>query len=517
MHLPSSLVFSLVCSLASVSVNAQTDETWPYQTFKSEPSLQPPSLEITKSGPTAPGYIFFDQNGQLGHNYSLFIMTDENELVWQGELGDLTGFKTQTLDGKPVLTYYTGATFSEPLGFGYGVVEILDDSYEHLYTVTINGTTENWVALGGANLTFLDEYQWYLDMHEALITPEGTLLVTANNVSQIDLTSVGGPADGWIIDSLFYEIDIKTNEILFRWSHLAHLDQIPLTDVLSVYPLDDLGQNQTVPWGPFHINSVEKFADGSYLIDSRHYCAFFKIAKDGSVEWTLQGRTGGDFTLGTDLSFCYQHDARIHAEDGNKLLISIYNNDNSGTVSGVNQTSGLFISVNTDSFVANMTQEFIDPNEAIYSKSQGNMQVLENKNVLMGYGSTPKFKEFNANGSVVMDARFGYVEYSVFSYRIFRQEWVGNPKTAPKVFACKDTATNQTEVYMSWNGATEHQSWNVYASATEENLSLAATVAKSGFETVAKIGGWAEYVSVEALGLNTTSKMSTVVSALTEC
>jgi hypothetical protein len=114
------------------------------------------------------------------------------------------------------------------------------------------------------------------------------MLVTAINVTKFDLTSIGGPEDGWIADSLFYEIDVKTNEVLFRWSSLAHLDEIPLEDVVQFYPLDDLGTNQTYPYGYFHINAVDKFQDGSYLISSRFYCSIFKISANGSVEWTLQ-------------------------------------------------------------------------------------------------------------------------------------------------------------------------------------------------------------------------------------
>lgn len=48
------------------------------------------------------------------------------------------------------------------------------------------------------------------------------------------------------------------------------------------------GHNSSAPYGYFHINSVEKFNDGSYLISSRYYCSLFKITKDGSVDWTLQ-------------------------------------------------------------------------------------------------------------------------------------------------------------------------------------------------------------------------------------
>jgi hypothetical protein len=256
--------------------------SWPWQTFKSEPSLQPPALQITKNGTTHPGYLFFTQDGSYGHNYSRFIMTDDGELVYQAGYGEYTDFRTQELDGKAVLSFFDGITFSEPNGWGYGVLEIQDDSYQSIYNVTINGTGLN--TLGSFDR---ENLQSWFDMHEATMTSEGTILATLYNVTQTDLTSVGGPEDGWLADCLFYEVDIKTNEIIHRWSAIEHKDEIPLIDALPTYPLKDYGQNSSFPWGPFHINTVNKLDDGSWLISSRHYCSVFLLHPNGTVAWTL--------------------------------------------------------------------------------------------------------------------------------------------------------------------------------------------------------------------------------------
>lgn len=256
-------------------------DTWPYQTFKSS-SLEPPNLKITKSGPTSPGYLFFDQSWSA-HQYGVFIMSDDNELVWQSPRGDLHDFRMQTLDGKPVLTFWNGLGVPEPFGWGYGLIQILDQNYESIYNVTV--TDDNYQALGSINSTGF--YSW-LDMHEGTITADGTMLATGYNVTRADLSAVGGPRNGWVADSLFYEIDIKTNEILYRWSALDHIDEITLEAVQEFYPIKDWGKNYSAPYGYFHINSVDKFADGSYLISSRYYSSLFRIATDGSVDWTLQ-------------------------------------------------------------------------------------------------------------------------------------------------------------------------------------------------------------------------------------
>lgn len=277
-------LLALTSALSVGSAAAADNTTWPYQVYQSSPN-EPPSLNITKHGATSPGYLFFSQTGLGAHNYSVFIMTDDNELVWQHGYGLFANFRVQQFQGKPVLTFFQGVELPEPWGFGFGNVQILDQAYESVYNVTVESGER--IQTPGLNTT---GWLSYIDMHEAIITPDDTMLITVNNVTQANLSSVGGPEDGWIVDSLFYEVDIKTNTTLYRWSHLDHLDQIPLTDALAYYPLEDLGRNQSYPWGPFHINSVEKFTDGSYLISSRFYCSIFKIGLNGSVEWTLNVR-----------------------------------------------------------------------------------------------------------------------------------------------------------------------------------------------------------------------------------
>lgn len=269
----------------ALSVCGQTEDAWPWQSYRSF-DLEPPSLHVTRSGAaTSPGYLFFNQNGPAAHNYSLFIMSEENELIWQSRFGGYSAYSPQTFRGEPVLVFMNGVSFSEPYGFGYGLIMILDNTYTSIYNVSLTQRDGNFNAFGGFDESLL--YSW-IDMHEAHITPEGTMLVCMYNVTQMDLRPVGGPKDGWITDSLFYEIDIETDKILFQWSAMNHLDQIPLSDVTKFYPAEDNGKNETIPWGYFHINSVDKFDDGSYLISARYTCAVYKIAPDGSVQWTFQ-------------------------------------------------------------------------------------------------------------------------------------------------------------------------------------------------------------------------------------
>jgi hypothetical protein len=229
----------------------------------------------------------------------------------------------------------------------------------------------------------------------------------------------------------------------------------------------------------------------------------------------LQGYTGGDFTLENGLSFCYQHDARIHpSRSPNTTTISLFNNDNSAVVSHVNQTTGIFLSIDESAMTATLLQELADPNDVIYSVSQGNMEVLPSGNSVMGYGSVPTLKEYDQDGNVVLSVSWGEAE-KVQSYRAYKAEWVGKPSTKPDVYACK--ASNGTEVFMSWNGATEVHAWTVFGGASNGSLSEVSSVEKTGFETKAVVGQKLGFVRVEASGKEIETGVSNIAAVSETC
>ncbi|KAJ6143151.1 hypothetical protein N7471_002604 [Penicillium samsonianum] len=272
----------------------------------------------------------------------------------------------------------------------------------------------------------------WIDMHENTMASDGTMLVTGYNVTQTDLSSVGGPKNGWIADSLFYEIDVNTNEILFRWSALEHVDQIPLKVVQPFYPIRDWGHSSSSPYGYFHINSVDKFQDGTYISSSRYYCS---LDTSGKFK-LLQGQTGGDFAL-NGIKFSYQHDACIHDETHDAFVLSIFDNSNSDVQNGTDHTEGILMNVNLATREVSLLQTLHDQRDEIFSTSQGNIQLLPTDHVLMGYESNPKIHEYNTNGTCVMIAQFGFDDI-VASYRAYRFPWVGVPDTLPDVFSCID-------------------------------------------------------------------------------
>lgn len=259
---------------------------WPCQSYKSS-SFNPPQLQITRNGlPLAPGLLFLSPENvtPLGgaKDVAPLIMTDDGQLVWNGPNLNATNFRATTYQGAPILTFWSGiSTAGANVGHGYGNVTFLDTSYHTILTVCpkLGLVTPDNV-----------EYQCEADLHESFVTDRGTLLVTAYNVTQADLSSLGGPTDGWIFDCLFFELNPTDGDILFRWSAIEH---VPVGE--SKFPLGSTGRNQSAPFDYFHINSVVNIGNDSYLVNSRHLWTTYLVSTTGDLIWTLQGDTGGDF------------------------------------------------------------------------------------------------------------------------------------------------------------------------------------------------------------------------------
>ena len=96
-----------------------------------------------------------------------------------------------------------------------------------------------------------------------------------------NLTSVGGPRNGVVGDSIIQEVNVATNRVVWEWSALGHL---PLRDSYATY-------QPGVPFDAFHINSIQQIPGGNLLISSRHMWAVFSInKKTGKVNWELGGK-----------------------------------------------------------------------------------------------------------------------------------------------------------------------------------------------------------------------------------
>ena len=259
---------------------------WPYQVYRSSP-FNPPQLEITTNGqPLASGFIFISPSDQTPvkatKDTAPMIMTETGQLVWHGPMVDATNFRVASYEGKSILTFWSGSKSpGANVGHGYGKVTFLDSTYNEILTVC-----PQLGIRAPDNATF----DCQADFHESFITDRNTLLVTAYNVTETDLSSIGGPVKGWVFDCLFFELDPKNGEILFRWSALEH---VPVAET-KLKLAGRGGLNQSVPFDWFHINSVENVGN-HFLVNSRHLWTTYLVTAKGDIKWTLQGDTGGDF------------------------------------------------------------------------------------------------------------------------------------------------------------------------------------------------------------------------------
>jgi hypothetical protein len=158
-------------------------------------------------------------------------------------------------------------------------VSFYDENYALLKNVTLEGSFQTFNH---------SKHPFCMDFHEEQLTNDDSLMVTSVNITTANMSSVGGPGNGWVIDGLFYEIDVATNEVLFRWSAVDSLDRNPPNDSLFplISPISGNGSSYENLRGYFHMNSVAKYGS-NYLISSRLLCTIFYIDSKGNVIWRL--------------------------------------------------------------------------------------------------------------------------------------------------------------------------------------------------------------------------------------
>jgi hypothetical protein len=219
------------------------------------------------------------------------------------------------------------------------------------------------------------------------------------------------------------------------------------------------------------INSIQPLGEDRLLINSRHtWCSYVLDRASGEVLQTIDGYEHG---------FSWAHHARAHnlTEDGD-FAMTLFDNHNMKDDKGGNFTQGLLLEVSQRNKSAKVVQKF---ETDFYADSQGSLQALEGGNFLLGGGRIPLAIEYDGAGKKMWEARFEVKERG-YSYRTFRGNWNGTPRDwDPSLVVEKGVA------YVSWNGATEVDEWNVYV-----NEVLRGIAKREGFETMVRLGGLGE-------------------------
>jgi hypothetical protein len=438
----------------------------PSQHFVSRPDLRPvPVSVLTPAHGTAPGYVFLAPKKDVAQAGPL-ILDDRGQVVWFDPLAThgVTDFRVQTYRGRRVLTWWQGRSDK---GVGNGHYVIMDRHYRRIATVRAGN------GLHG-------------DIHEFLITPRNTALITVYREVPFDLSPWGGAKQGSLDEGVVQEVDIGTGRVLFEWHSADHV-----TPSESYEPLP---KDTGAAWDYFHVNSIEPDGSGRLLVSGRHTHAVYEIAKnDGTVVWRLGGKKN-DFTPGPGTRFAWQHDAR-RLPDGTIMLF-----DNAAADPGKARSKVLVLRIDDRRRTATLVRSYVHSPQLL-STSQGNAQRLPDGHVFVGWGSRPYATEYGRTGEVLFDLRFGVGR--VDSYRAFRYTWTGLPTTRPAV--ALRAAGDRTTVYASWNGATEVASWRILAGPDAARLSPVQTVARDGFETHATLGSTAATFAVEALAADGTA------------
>jgi hypothetical protein len=433
-------------------------------TLHSRPDLSPVSVEITKAdpdpGPDADDIFITPQQGPTQNG--AMILNNKGTLVWFQPVpkGDLAAnLQVQKYDGQRVLTWWQGYSGA---GVGAGEDVIMNSSYRQVAAVQ---------AANGLSA----------DLHEFRLTPQGTALITAYYPVYWNATDVKLDAKQVVLDSVVQEIDVKTGLLLYQWDSLDH---VPLTDTY-----EGLVKSAGAPFDYFHINSVQLQNDGNLLISARNTWAAYEVSHDdGAILWTLGGRRSS-YKLGSGVEFAFQHDVRLHTDTDPTVTLF---DDGGGPPRAHPESRGMTVHLDSKNKTATLVSEDLHQ-PSLAAAFEGNVQELPGGDDFVGWGQQPYFTEYNSKGEVVFDGRFAD---SNSSYRAYRFPWIGTPAQPPAVVA--STSGSSTNMYVSWNGATQVSSWRVLAGATADALQAVLTSAKQGFESQLTIPAQ-PYVQVQAL------------------
>jgi hypothetical protein len=441
-------------SLLSAAVAAPASISQPpappnYHTYVSRPDLTPPGVSIsTATGvPTYPGepqYIFCAPRVTVGGTYpsgaqpGLMILDRFGDVIWfqpmTGAGMDPFNFRVQTYGGSPVLTWYQGT-----VGPGYSVggdYVLMDNSYSPVATVNAQGYPS--------------------DLHEFLLTPEGTALLTAYEPDSTTGLVIGHAQ----------EVDVATNSLVFDWPCYPH---VPASGSTGDY---------------FHMNSIDLWpgAERNLLISSRNTSAVYLVSRaTKQVIWKVGGEAPSFAMTGNGALFEFQHDARALLDGSG---ISVF--DDASQPSPEKNSWGKVFNVDQTAKQVTLRHQYEHTTSPIDTGSQGNCQLLPTGGHLVGFGAAAAFSEYAPSGTAVeapmiLDGRF---PVGVESYRTFMFDWVGNPPSSEIALVVHTgSASGSFTAFVSWNGATEVATWRIFAGTSSTVLSPVATVRKGSFET----------------------------------
>ncbi|KAF7367932.1 hypothetical protein MSAN_00858200 [Mycena sanguinolenta] len=364
------------------------------------------------------------------------------------------------------------------------------------------------------------------DLHEFnIVKPENkTALLTAFHTIPFDLSSIGGPVDGWYSNGVIQEVDIATGAVLFNWTTFDHIalsesyNNISLTgqgvrrsDTLRRSSHQQHRQGTDSKLFKTFIRASFQDSEGNYIISARHSQAIYKIAANGTILWRLGGKMSNFTAIGNGTEFHWQHHARWRADETH---ISLFDDGAALLTASVNVidepvATGKYLKVDQEAMTVSLTKQFIPHPSQNYSLAEGSVEFYGDT-VLVGYGLLPWSQAYSFDTQELLFsavvgpniASLGNNNAGINNYRAFQTstlQFTGHPTVPPNV------SVTDGDIYVSWNGATHVASYTLLTGSSANDVKQTVTsVPKSGFETKISGARTAEFIAIEALAANGT-------------
>ena len=414
-----------------------------------------PNIHIlTPAGDVGDGYIFatnflpggFGGDPNLGAY--LMILDNNGDPVFYQKVPETTITTDYKVLKNGLLAYWQE-----------GEYHLYDNNYNHVRTLS---------AKNGYN---------GIDLHDLIVLPNGNYMyiIYYNFVKDMSEVVPGGNENARIIDVAIQEVDEDGN-VVFEWKGIDHYDITDTNRGLTAAQIDYS-----------HANAVELDKDGNILLSSRHMDEITKIDHDtGEIIWRLGGKKN-QFTMTSapgipdDPEFFFQHDIRV-LPDGSIGDISLFDNHNNNDP--MNSRAMVF-DIDEDNLTAELVWQYRNTPD-VFSSFMGNAQYLPNGSFVIGWGGlpSPNITEVKQDGTKVFEMAF---DAPYVNYRGFRFEWEGYPTWAPDLVLTSEG--DNVQLYMSWNGATEIASYEVYGWGLNQPIEQVTEVTKTGFESSVTLEG----------------------------
>jgi hypothetical protein len=345
-----------------------------------------PGLRILSGSVHGGGDIFITP--RVGGRYGSRgpeILSRTGKVLWFKAVpsGDTAAnFRTQTLDGGTVLTYWVGRGFG---GRGGGTDYILNRDYQQVAAVRAGG------GLPTSGLDFL-------------ITPQNTALVLTSKQTTADLTSIGGSAHQKVIDDIVQEISIRTGRVLWQWNAAHH---VPYRQ--SEVPVP---KSAASAWDWFYINGLNFGPNGTLLINARLAWTVYDVNRaTGAIEWQLGGKDS-TFSLATAPGQTVDDAGEIFANQHDPTYIGHHTLtvfDNEGPAYSHART--VTIKLNFATRTATLERSNAQP-AGRAAAFEGSAQALADGDQFVDWGTLPDISEYSASGKLLFNARLtGGVSY----------------------------------------------------------------------------------------------------------